>query len=79
MKQLTPLESRLIESATPVMDEMRDTLKAMKLESSFITIPFMCEGILDILTWDVKNQKFINIEYNVDKGKRTEHRILKLT
>ena len=67
---MTPLEQH-------ILDEAKKEIKRAKLDQDAVTkettcrwlkYTFMCDDVMDILVYDVKEKRFTKIEYSVGKG-----------
>jgi len=68
---MTELEEKILECAKKIMSEALKRAESKKTNLPFISIPFICEGVIDFLVYDKKAKKFTKIKYRYAIGQRT--------
>jgi hypothetical protein len=91
---MTELEIMIYNTALPIIKRLKRQSKWKKgIESRYIEIPFICEGVFDKLIFDREINDFIEIRYSKGIGKgvgsgmsnysayfdKTETKIIKLS
>ena len=69
MKKMTELEEKIYKCAKKAMPEALKRAESKKTNLPFISIPFICEGVIDFLIYDTKTKKFTKIKYSYGIGK----------
>jgi hypothetical protein len=67
--KLSKLEQIIYDCAMEKIADVKDEVMALRLETRFIEIPFMCEGCIDSIVYDTEIKKFIKITYRYGIGK----------
>ena len=64
---MTPeLKEYLLNYVLDRLPEMTEKAKSIKnIKSDFVDFPFYINGVIDTLTWDVVNQKFISATFQI--------------
>lgn len=65
---MNELEKRIFECAIAIVPKAREILEKTKQESKLIAFPFMCDGVVDRLIYDVDLRRFTKIEYQIGVG-----------
>ena len=69
---MTELETMIYKTALPIIRRLRKQKKWKKgIESRYIRIPFICEGVFDSLVYDTNVNDFIEIKYSKGVGQGT--------
>ena len=66
---MTELEERIYKCAKEIMPGALKRIESKKTNFPFISIPFICEGVIDFLIYNTKAKKFTKIKYSYGVGK----------
>ena len=68
-KKLSKLEKYILTEGLKKIEEIKDEILKMEVESKFIAIPFLVDGVIDSIIFNTETKKFEYIEYSKGIGK----------
>ena len=65
---MTVLERHIYNSIKDSIPELLEEVRKLEVQRSEIMIPFICDGVLDKLIFNVQHDRFTKIEYSKGTG-----------
>lgn len=68
---MTELEKRIYKCALEILPKLENKVQEIQTEARYISVPFFCDGVVDLIIYDTAKKQFTKIEYTKGKGQGT--------